>query len=80
MIKLQQNREEVFKNIHAIQDQIKNIYDKRTKAYDFQIRGLVLDGMLEMRRKENMGNMRISGRGPSKFLLSIETVLTCQRT
>ena len=36
-IHLQQSREEVYKRTQAIQENIKNIFDKRTKENDFQI-------------------------------------------
>ena len=37
-----QSREEVYKRTQAIQDNIKKIFDRRTKANDFQIGDMAL--------------------------------------
>jgi hypothetical protein len=42
MIHLQQSREEVFNKTQVIQENIKNIFDKRTKEDDFELGDLVL--------------------------------------
>jgi hypothetical protein len=52
MIHLQQSREEVYNKTKVVQKSIKNIFDKRTKEYDFEL------GDLAMRwdaRKEDKG-------------------------
>ena len=38
-IQLQQSREEVYNNTQVIQENVKNIFDRRTKADDFNIGG-----------------------------------------
>jgi hypothetical protein len=42
MIHLQQSREEVFNKTQVIQENIKKIFDKRTKEDDFELGDLVL--------------------------------------
>jgi len=41
-IQLQQPREEVYHKTQVTQENIKRIYDRRTKAYDFQLNDLLL--------------------------------------
>jgi hypothetical protein len=41
-IQLKQSREEVYNQTQVIEENIKKIYDRRTKADDFQIGGKVL--------------------------------------
>jgi hypothetical protein len=42
MIHLQQTREEVFNKTQFVQENIKKIFDKRTKEDDFEMGDLVL--------------------------------------
>ena len=53
MIHLMQSREEVYNKTHVIQENIKKIYDKRTKEDDFELGDLVLkwDSMNEDKGK-----------------------------
>jgi hypothetical protein len=44
MIHLMQSREEVYNRTQVIQENIKNIYDKRTKEDKFELGDLVLRG------------------------------------
>ena len=42
MIHLQQTRDEVFEKIFRLQEKIKKIYDRKTKANKFQLKDVVL--------------------------------------
>lgn len=44
MIHLQQTQEEVFQNTFKLQEHIKKIYDRKTKADTFQLDVVVLRG------------------------------------
>ena len=77
-IHLQQSKEEVYNRTHTLQENIKKIFDKRTKANDFQIGDKVLkwDSRREEKGKhgkfENMWKVRYiihSARGKNSFFL-----------
>ena len=78
MIHLQQTREEVSQNTFQLQEKIKHIYDRKTKAEKFQLEDVVLwwDARNEEKGKhgkfDNMwkGPYKISAyRGQNAFLL-----------
>jgi hypothetical protein len=64
MIHLMQSREEVYNRTQVIQENIKNIYDKRTKEDNFELGDLVLrwDSINEDKGKH--GNFDIFWKGP----------------
>lgn len=78
MIHLQKYREEVFQNNSKLQEKIKNIYDIKTKADDFNLGDVVLqwDAWNEEKGKHGKfddlckGPYRISAfRGKNAYLL-----------
>ena len=63
-IHLQQSREEVYKRIQAIQDNIKKIFDRRTKENDFQIGDKVLKWDSRREDKGKHGKFENLWKGP----------------
>jgi len=64
MIHLQQSREEVYNKTQVIQENIKKIFDKRTKEYDFELGDLVLRLDLRNEDKGKHINFYSLWRGP----------------
>jgi hypothetical protein len=63
-IQLQQSREEVYNKTQVIQENIKKIYDKRTKADDFQIGDKVLKWDSRKEEKGKHGKFENLWKGP----------------
>jgi long-subunit acyl-CoA synthetase (AMP-forming) len=63
-IQLQQSREEVYNKTQVIQENIKKIYDKRTKADDFQIGDKVLKWDSRKEEKGKHGKFDNLWKGP----------------
>lgn len=65
MIHLQQTREEVLQNTSKLQEWIKKIYHHKTKEDNSIQETWFFGGMLEMKKKENMENLKTCGRDPT---------------
>jgi hypothetical protein len=63
-IQLQQSREEVYNQTQVIQENIKNIYDKRTKVDEFQIGDKALKWDSRNEEKGNHGKIENLWKGP----------------
>ena len=63
-IHLQQSREEVYKRTQALQENIKKIFDRRTKANDFQIGDKVLKWDSRKEDKGKHGKFENFWKGP----------------
>lgn len=68
-IHLQQTREEVYQRTQVLQEKLKRVFDKRTKAGDFFIGSKVLRWDSRREDKENMVNLISYGRGLMSFML-----------
>jgi hypothetical protein len=64
MIQLQQSREEVYNRTQVIQENIKKIYDKRTKEDNFELGDLVLKWDSRNEDKGNHGKFNSLRKGP----------------
>lgn len=67
MIHLQQTREEVSQNTFRLQEKIKNIYDRKTKAEKFQLEDVVLRWDARNEEKGNHGKFDNLWNGPIKY-------------
>jgi len=66
MIHLQQTREEVFKNTSKLQEKIKKIYDRKSKADRFQLDDVVLKWDARNEEKGKHGKFENLWKGPFK--------------
>ena len=67
-IHLQQSREEVYKRTQAVQENMKKIFDRRTKANDFRIGNKVLKWDSRREDKGKRGKFENLWKGP--FIIS----------
>ena len=63
-IHLQENREEVYNRAHKVQENIKKMFDKRTKASDFKIGDKVLKWDSRREDKGKHGKFDNLWKGP----------------
>jgi hypothetical protein len=71
-----QSREEIYNRTQVIQENIKNIYDKRTKEDHFELGDLVLRWDSRNEDKVNMGSLIDYGRVLRPFRPSEEIMLS----
>lgn len=67
MIHLQQTRDEVFQNTFRLQEKIKKIYDRKTKANKFQLEDVVLRWDAWNEDKGKHGKFENLWKGPYKI-------------
>eukprot|EP00253_Pinus_taeda_P024997 PITA_24997 len=67
MIHLQQTREEVSQNIFQLQEKIKKIYDRKTKAEKFHLEDVVLRWDAQNEEKGKHGKFENLWKGPYKI-------------
>ena len=63
-IHLQQTREEVYERTQLVQENMKNLFDKRTKANNFQIGNVVLKWDSRREEKGKHGKFENLWKGP----------------
>jgi len=68
MMHLQQTREEVFQNTFRLQEKIKKIYDRETKADKFQLEDVVLRWDARNEDKGKHGKFENLWKGPYKIV------------
>jgi hypothetical protein len=66
LVHVHQMREEVFKNVQLYQDKMKKVFDRRTKADDFQINDLVLKWDARIEDKGKHSKFENIWKGPYK--------------
>ena len=69
MIHLQQTREEVFQNTFKLQERIKKIYDRKSKADKFQLDEVVLKWDARNEDKGKHGKFENLWKGPFKIVV-----------
>jgi len=68
-IQLQQSREEVYNKTQVVQENIKNIFDKRTKADDFNMGDKVLK--LDSRREDKGKHGKFENLWKGPYIISV---------
>ena len=66
LVHVHQMREEVLNNVQLYQDKMKNLFDRRTKADDFQINDLVLKWDARIEDKGKHSKFENLWKGPYK--------------